>query len=361
MKKYIPLLTLMISCVVVSGCSNAKTHNSEPVRESIGVRDEKEYNMLYGEDEIIECLLNNMKNNKSSCSFNVESQDLIDTKAWMAKLPGMNNISIEYVKVANGAGINVYATMEYWDNYPIVRAVETNDLTNLTSKQTQLLRRYYDIIAQCTNSNMTAYQKEVAIHDYLVNNVEYDETKKLENTHSAYGAIIEGKSVCDGYAESFKTMMDMLGIECQVVIGEAAGEDHEWNMVCLDGAWYQVDVTWDDPVGKNGLGVSHKYFNVTDNELRRDHNWDQTKYTAAVGTKYDYYPTSNMMKVTTQSEFNSYVAQRILGRDTDIEILIYDRVNLEEALRSAGVSLTYNYNEIIRDKYSVYEISISYN
>ena len=83
--------------------------------------------------------------------------------------------------------------------------------------------------------------------------------------------------------------MDLLGIECITVVGASFGssEDHAWNMVKLDGAWYCVDVTWDDPGG--GGQAIHRYFNVTSQFMRdTDHQWDYGAVPEATAEEYAY-------------------------------------------------------------------------
>ena len=88
--------------------------------------------------------------------------------------------------------------------------------------------------------------------------------------------------------------MDLLGIECITVEGSAYGgtSDHAWNQVCLDGDWYCVDVTWDDPTtfGTVSEQTSHRYFNVTSQHMRdTDHQWDESAVPEATGTRYAWH------------------------------------------------------------------------
>lgn len=91
------------------------------------------------------------------------------------------------------------------------------------------------------------------VHDWLIDNVEYDVNLESSDPYSIVGALIEGKAVCEGYARAFKYIMDGLGISCVLVSGTGTNssgttESHAWNYVVLDGSWYAVDVTWDDPI-----------------------------------------------------------------------------------------------------------------
>ena len=113
-----------------------------------------------------------------------------------------------------------------------------------------------------TSPSNTDIENELAIHDYLVENVSYVDTG--DSSYNAYSALINGIAVCSGYTECFKTFMDMLGIENGTVSGEAGNEQHIWNTVMLDGQWYHVDVTWDDPIGSSFEYTDHAYFNISE-------------------------------------------------------------------------------------------------
>lgn len=112
-------------------------------------------------------------------------------------------------------------------------------------------------------SNKNDYEKIKTVHDMLVNSLEYDSSIQSENVHNIYGALVEKKVVCEGYAKAFKYILDSLDIECILVSGDATNssnktEAHMWNYVKLNNSWYGVDITWDDPIviggnGKNNL------------------------------------------------------------------------------------------------------------
>lgn len=116
------------------------------------------------------------------------------------------------------------------------------------------------------------YQRELAIHDALCARVTYRDDG--QSAHNADGALIEGVAVCEGYAEAFQYLMYRAGIQCLGVIGTVAEGDHKWNAVHVDGNYYYVDVTWDDPGGTQST-VTHSYFNVNTALLQRDHRVDQ--------------------------------------------------------------------------------------
>ena len=104
--------------------------------------------------------------------------------------------------------------------------------------------------------------KELAVHDALARMIEYDETTRYHQ--SAYSALVDGRSVCAGYARAFQLILTRAGIPCWYVTGWS-GENHGWNIVELEGDLYDVDLTWDDTTN------THAFFNRTDEDLRATH------------------------------------------------------------------------------------------
>lgn len=150
-------------------------------------------------------------------------------------------------------------------------------LSDYAAQKQALFDTARDIVAQ--TEGMSAFDKELFIHDYLVRLIIYDDAD--EGTESnAYGALILGKAACEGYAKATKLLLDMAGIECYVVNGSAVNigggrESHMWNIVNIDGDYYHLDTTWNDPVsadGKNSGKISHTYFNLTDDEIANTHS-----------------------------------------------------------------------------------------
>ena len=141
------------------------------------------------------------------------------------------------------------------------------------------------------------YDNIKMVHDYLITNIEYDQNYESTDSYSIYGALIDKKAVCEGYAEAFKYLLNAAGIECELVQGNATNsegttENHEWNCVCLDGTWYYIDVTWDDPVvvgGSIGLkNYNYQYFLKGTTTFAEDHI---ERYQFVDGGREFYYPT----------------------------------------------------------------------
>lgn len=114
--------------------------------------------------------------------------------------------------------------------------------------------------AQGLGSN---YEKEKYVHDSLVAGIDYVASAPMNQ--SAYSALVNGKTVCAGYARAFQYILQQLGIPCYYCTGYA-GESHAWNIVALEDGYYNVDVTWDD----TGAGT-YDYFNKSDGDYASNH------------------------------------------------------------------------------------------
>lgn len=107
---------------------------------------------------------------------------------------------------------------------------------------------------------------EEYLHDYLCTTVTYDLT--AENQHSAYGALVEHRAVCDGYAKAMALLLRLSGIRCGVVEGTLDGEGHAWNLVQVNGSYTWLDVSSD---ANGDQPMHHFFFNLTDSMLAQTH------------------------------------------------------------------------------------------
>ena len=161
---------------------------------------------------------------------------------------------------------------------------DANYFTDEFSSEAQV-RSAINSIEQVKNSLVSRrtgniYEDIKMVHDYLVDNIEYDTSLSKNNIYDVYGALINKVAVCEGYARSFKYILDEMGIPCVLVIGTGTNsrgetERHAWNYVEINSNWYAVDCTWDDPivVGGGNLPQSskYKYFLKGANEFNQDH------------------------------------------------------------------------------------------
>lgn len=135
---------------------------------------------------------------------------------------------------------------------------------------------------------MTDLEKAIALHDYIIMNCQYNYDDYLAKTlidsdYSAYGILALKEGVCNGYALAYKYLCNLVGIECYMVSSESM--NHAWNLIKLNGQYYQVDATWDDPTWDRIGRVRHFYMFSSDADFiaNREHsNWTVTHYNVAV-------------------------------------------------------------------------------
>ena len=186
-----------------------------------------------------------------------------------------------------------------YDEARLLAAWERGDWSGLAEEDRAILDVCAQVVADVVPADGSDYEKELAVHDWMVAHGSYDSNtlsqlpdfRENPNNDNPYGFLVDGKGICLGYASTFQLFMDLLGIQCITVQGTAHGgtSDHAWNQVCLDGDWYCVDVTWDDPTtyGTVSERTAHRYFNVTSDFLQdTDHQWEASGIPEAEGTAY---------------------------------------------------------------------------
>ena len=156
-----------------------------------------------------------------------------------------------------------------------------------TDKEIEEINKVVDkvISEKITNSTPTR-EKIKIIHDFIIDNAEYDKLKynnKNDTTYksnTAYGVLIQGYGTCNGYADAMAIFLDKLNI----INYKISNDEHIWNLVYLDGKWYHLDLTWDDPISETNINRD-TYFLITTKTLEElndcTHNFDKKIYSEA--------------------------------------------------------------------------------
>lgn len=126
-----------------------------------------------------------------------------------------------------------------------------------------------EVVKQCITPSMTDYEKALTLHDWLCDNASYDYDFKY---YYADGVLLYGTGVCQSYALAYELLckeakLGVYFLAGKVYPGKPAG--HAWNIVRMDGKWYHVDCTWDDP--GSGKKPYHEYFGLPDQQIAREH------------------------------------------------------------------------------------------
>jgi len=154
------------------------------------------------------------------------------------------------------------------------------------------------IVESITDPEMSDKEIAIAVHDYLVVNTIYEDitntVDQIDYLSTAHSILVRNEGQCQGYAEAYTLLMSIAGVESRIVSGSALDQrakyqPHAWNQVKIDGIWYHVDVTWDDPIPDTGDQVISSYLLRSDEYFDRDHDWSDL---------FPYCPEDDVVGIT---------------------------------------------------------------
>lgn len=211
------------------------------------------------------------------------------------------------------------------------------------------------------------YQIEIFANNYIIDHCEYGNEAKMR--HNAYGALVNGKAVCDGYSKAFQVICNRLGIDCVGINGfcpefnkengESSDTGHMWNCVKIDGEWYHVDVTWND----GDVHIQrYLYFNLTTDKVKENHTisplFDEKKENEELfnvylpecnSEKYNYmkreYITLN--NLDDDNELLAGFLQAVKNGDRYFDFLISEKLDYAETTRAISESYGYRWMEAV--------------
>lgn len=180
------------------------------------------------------------------------------------------------------SGVASWTTWNRGNEYyiSIYYSFDIDELKQIKAATTQLVE---EAVQKITPDGLSEYEIVCAVNDYLCDTVYYPESEPYEPvTHTAYGALKNGVAVCEGYACAAKLILNGCGVECDIQVGECLdGGGHGWNLVKVDGMWYQLDVTWNDQSNERS-----DYLLVTDEYMKQSRTWKESDY--PVSSKVPY-------------------------------------------------------------------------
>lgn len=131
-------------------------------------------------------------------------------------------------------------------------------------------------VKECIKKNMSDKQKAKAVHDYIIRNCMYSYSS-TQDCFTAYGALVNGSAVCQGYAAAFNLMAAKCGLQSMAVCGVTRGGAHAWTYVKIGSKYRYIDCTWDD-TDDRGEGIVYTYFVVVGKKMREEHDWDEDAF-----------------------------------------------------------------------------------
>ncbi|MCH5299988.1 MAG: hypothetical protein J1E56_01620 [Ruminococcus sp.] len=253
-------------------------------------------------------------------------------------------------------------TSSHYNGGAGIRLCSYYSAEELSRKRAEFDNKVSEIL-EPIESGMSEYDRELYLHNYLIENCEYDNKvaelinnnipSDSEEAFTAYGALIDGNAVCQGYSDAMSYLLSCVGIENTEISGTSQGGNHIWNAVKIDGDWYYLDVTWDD---QKDQVYQYDYFNITTSQLEYDHtiaetfgNMTEEEITGGesnLGRNFNIF----IPDCTVQSE-NYYVKNGAVLQGFDEES---DNVMGEELLKVALSEDAY-YNIYVDEDYVDYE------
>ena len=253
-------------------------------------------NNIQAAQTIVERVANAVKNHTETAEkvnikdLNLDKDLVLSTLADLnARVEGGEAISKLSCYYSRDTGLAVAIGLEY---------CTAQDVAAMQVKLDQL-------VDQANTLCQTDLEKVFYVHEWLVQNIAYDRehlSDDVQDDHNLRGALLEGTAVCDGYAKTYALTLRKLGITGVLVTSRDIG--HAWNMVELDGNWYQVDCTWDDPVdGSDQLGYCmHKHLLCTTEEMNTNHNDDGDD---SVAFDLENLGTQNIVNLATDDTYEN--------------------------------------------------------
>ena len=214
---------------------------------------------------------------------------------------------------SNGIDLVFWYRGSYYSNIAITNT--------MTQEETEAYFRKVDEkvseMKRLVSEDMSEERKALVIHDYFVYEYEYDYENLLNGTlpndsYRSGGLFLKGTGVCQAYAYGYKYIMNLLGIECHVTASSGMG--HAWNIIKIDGSYYHVDCTWDDPVPDSLGKVYHAYFLVSDSAIQEarlgtsvHYGWDLTELVCDSKTYDDAYWVNTRSQIIIEDDYAYYI------------------------------------------------------
>ena len=237
-----------------------------------------EGSVLSYEEEVNRFLLSMALNNYYMFGILVDDISLLrSANEYMDLIPEILVLEFDSLtKYHNGYYLTVSNMVTTQPDPALTYALRTGDTSVLNTKGQLAYQKLLSIAEELRLKELSDIDAITAVHDYLILSTAYDSITAASGeggpAHFAEGLLLNNLAVCSGYASAFRLLMSFAGINCEYIFTES----HAWNLVELDGEWYHIDVTWDDPVPDQPGIVNYKHFMMTSEEisaLDQHKNW----------------------------------------------------------------------------------------
>ena len=268
-----------------------------------------------------------------------------------------------------GVNYDLYRTDEYY----VLKAIQEEQfIPSALDKANTLKDVCEDFLNNNINDSMTDYEKELAVHDYIINNCEYAFSDDNDRTEfQAYGALVNHKAVCEGYARATALLLRLCGIEANLVSGDAdssgdsggneaasyvvlpdgkVAEGHMWDQVKIEGNWYNLDTTWDDPISEEPM-LTYTYFNVSDEILSNNHTWEEKDAATCNAMDANYYVKNNSF-FEDDASLKEYISSQLASGSREPIKCAYKEADISEE----AMYFVFDYEGIDHYSYSTHGV-----
>lgn len=281
-------------------------------------------NMISSTEELSQKITEELKDGKDSFRTYVNGMSEEQLTAINHSMDGFFGHVLTYtiLRKINDKVMLVSFELEVSDNYYVYQYI-VNGMSISEHLDAQILaKKVEQIIDSCQSTSQ--YQTVVNYHDYIVTNTVYGfldgEEEKL--SYTASGALLKKRAVCNGYAEAMELLLLCSGFDSYMAFGNTEEGSHAWNIVNIEGEWYHVDTTWDDPIPDMGDEPLHMYLNVNDEIIKETHSWNESAYPECVSMDENYYKKENQ-EFDNLEILKNYIVQNIES-ENKFEVMVYD-------------------------------------
>lgn len=225
------------------------------------------------------------------------------------------------------------------NNEGLVENVDINYTSNKATilKQQEDLENWKNEILSAITPEMTDYDIALYLHDYLVNNTDYNEN--VANNQNLISVVEEAESVCAGYARAYQYLLNETGIFATFIEGETDLGSHAWNLIQLNDEYGFVDVTWDDPSFIENTSdfnnLRHSYFGLGTEELKVTRTFDGEEITIPMPS-FNYFTHNNLyFDLDDSSSYFRFIEQIRAAKNNEqdtIEIMVKDNSQIDKLL-----------------------------
>ncbi len=197
--------------------------------------------------------------------------------------------------------------------------------------------------------SLSSFDKALLVHDFVVNNIEYDKTLIDPWRNDVYGGLINNYSACLGYSKTYQYLMCRLGIDTLMAYGYGGDEQHAWNVINLDGEYYHVDTTFNDTskvfsTGSDYSKVQHEYTFLSDDDITKTHEILSEKFSSyklpeCNSTQKNYFNMKNLVVTTSNMD----------TLNSELDVVINNAISIALAEKNSLIEIKFENDDIAKE------------